>query len=292
MLEHPFSFIDVSMSSPDYLLIGHVSKDLTAHGPRLGGTVTFGSLMANALGYRPGILTSASDDFLPFLSPLNSFEIKCVGSSETTTFTNQYTPAGRLQKLSGRAAILSTETLPLNWAKPRIVHFAPIADEIGPEMTRLFPDSVSIATPQGWMRIWDKEGLVKFKVWESASEVLPRLTALVMSIDDVQGDETLILEFARLVPVLAVTRSHDGARIYIEGKPQDLPAPVIQEIDPTGAGDIFAVCFGVGLLEFGDPYRAATFAILIASDSVTRHGIDSIPGQDTIQQIRTKTQRS
>ena len=39
----------------DYLIIGHITLDLTPDGPRLGGTVTYSALMAQALGLRVGI---------------------------------------------------------------------------------------------------------------------------------------------------------------------------------------------------------------------------------------------
>ena len=42
----------------DYLIIGHITRDLTPDGPHLGGTVTYSALMAQALGLRVGIVTS------------------------------------------------------------------------------------------------------------------------------------------------------------------------------------------------------------------------------------------
>lgn len=50
------------MSSVDFLVIGHVCKDVTPAGFRLGGTVTYAALMARNLGARAGILTRASKD--------------------------------------------------------------------------------------------------------------------------------------------------------------------------------------------------------------------------------------
>ena len=42
----------------DYLVIGHLTVDLTPEGPRLGGTATYASLTAKALGMRVGIVSS------------------------------------------------------------------------------------------------------------------------------------------------------------------------------------------------------------------------------------------
>ena len=48
-------------AAPDFLAIGHVTRDLLPDGSwRLGGTVAFAALTAARLGLRPAIVTSAS----------------------------------------------------------------------------------------------------------------------------------------------------------------------------------------------------------------------------------------
>ena len=63
----------MSIEPIDYLMIGHITRDETPDGPRLGGTATFSSLMAKALGLRVGIVTSWGAD-LP-LGPLSEIPI-------------------------------------------------------------------------------------------------------------------------------------------------------------------------------------------------------------------------
>jgi hypothetical protein len=46
----------------DYLVIGHLTKDLTPQGSRMGGTASFASLTGKALGMRVGIITSCGND--------------------------------------------------------------------------------------------------------------------------------------------------------------------------------------------------------------------------------------
>ena len=50
----------VLLEPVDYLVIGHVAHDLTPQGPRLGGTVAYSALTAQALGLRVGIVTAAA----------------------------------------------------------------------------------------------------------------------------------------------------------------------------------------------------------------------------------------
>jgi hypothetical protein len=47
-----------SLKPVDYLLIGHITLDITPHGTRIGGTAAFAGLTAHALGLRVGIVTS------------------------------------------------------------------------------------------------------------------------------------------------------------------------------------------------------------------------------------------
>ncbi|MBE0696386.1 MAG: ribokinase, partial [Anaerolineaceae bacterium] len=81
----------------DYLIIGHLTRDLTPDGPRLGGTASYASLTARALGLRVGILTACEDCLSD--SRLEQEGIRVVGlhAGETTTFENIQTPNGRIQ---------------------------------------------------------------------------------------------------------------------------------------------------------------------------------------------------
>ena len=53
-------------------------------------------------------------------------------------------------------------------------------------------------------------------------------------------------------------------------------------VETTGAGDIFAACFFSKYYATKDPWAAARFAVRLASQSVTRRGMDSIPTDDVI----------
>jgi sugar/nucleoside kinase (ribokinase family) len=59
------------------------------------------------------------------------------------------------------------------------------------------------------------------------------------------------------------------------------PPPAV-EIDGTGAGDVFAAAFFYRLHTTRDPWEAARFANHLASCSVTRTGLDSIPTREEV----------
>ena len=76
----------IPLEPVDYLVIGHLAHDLTASGPRLGGTAAYAALTARALGLRVGILTSAGME--TSLAALEGIPIVVIPSEHSTTFEN------------------------------------------------------------------------------------------------------------------------------------------------------------------------------------------------------------
>jgi sugar/nucleoside kinase (ribokinase family) len=72
--------------------------------------------------------------------------------------------------------------------------------------------------------------------------------------------------------------------LYWNGDSRRFSAPEVDEIDATGAGDIFAAAFFSRFHATNDPWAAARFATNLSSFSVTREGLASIPTAEEIQQ--------
>lgn len=265
----------------DYLVIGHITKDVTPIGPRLGGTASYASLTANALGLRVGIVTSWGGE-LP-IDPLKEISIANYPSEISTTFENISTSHGRVQYIHHLAQQLDLNLIPVQWRNPLIVHLGPVCQEVDPSLVRHFPRSFIGLTPQGWLRTWDNTGQIKHIDMRASSFVLPLAGAVVISFEDVEGDETIIEEMAAACRVLVVTDEAKGARVYWSGDVRWFPAPELHEVDSTGAGDIFAATFFTRLLSTRDPWEAARFATQLASLSITRPGLDGIPTPEEIQ---------
>jgi hypothetical protein len=273
------------MLSPiDVLLIGHICRDETPEGPRLGGTVTFSALTAQALGLRAGIVTSAPDEMLGLLEPLAEIPIHRIAAPQATTFTNTYTSEGRQQVISSRALPLAWRDIPPEWRAPPMVHLAPVADEIEPDLADHFPGAFVGVTPQGWLRQWDDQGRVGLRRGRMTETLLRRLSALVLSSEDVQSDEALLQDLARQCRVIVATRGAEGCSLFLDGSPHTIPALPVDEVDPTGAGDVFAAAFFSHLQATGDPHQAARVATFLAGRSVTRPGLSSIPTRQEIEE--------
>jgi sugar/nucleoside kinase (ribokinase family) len=273
------------MNSIDYLIIGHITQDLTPAGPCLGGTPSYAAQTARAFCLRVGIVTSARQGEPLLHAPeLQDVAVVCVPAAETTTFTNVYQDGGRRQILSGRAASLDTDDVPDAWRDTPVVHLGPMAVELLPALASHFPGAFLGITPQGWLRCWDAQGVVSRAAWPDAETVLPHATAVVISPEDVQFDQAQIGHYARLSRLLAVTQAGEGADIHAGGQVHHVPTRAIDERDPTGAGDIFAAVFFVWLAQHpGDPIGAARLANYIATTSVTRSGLASAPTSDEVE---------
>jgi sugar/nucleoside kinase (ribokinase family) len=272
---------DFSANVIDYLVIGHVSNDLTPNGSILGGTVAYAGLTAQALGVRVRVITSAEQGF--DLDPLENMEVLQLPSKRTTTYENLYTSDGRAQILHARAADIGSEIVPPQWHRTDVVHLGPIANEVDPTLIEFFPSALLGITPQGWLRRWDEKGRVHLTGWDQISDLLPAANAVVISMEDLADDPQSAEDMAVYCEILAVTNAARGARVFWNGEKRDLPAPEVEEVDPTGSGDIFAAAFFVRLYQTDDPWEAARFANYLAAASVTRRGIDSTPTMEEIQ---------
>jgi len=266
----------------DYLVVGHLTRDLTPDGPRLGGTAAYSALMALSLGLRVGIVTSWAAD-LP-LGALRQVPIISFPTEESTTFENIATPHGRVQYVRHVAPRLDLYQIPEPWRNTPIVHFGPVAQEVEPGLLRAFNSSLIGLTPQGWLRGWKEDGRVYPVEWPEATFVLQRAGATVISVEDVDQSEDRIEEFASSCHILAVTDAASGARVYWNGDVRRFRAPSVTEVDATGAGDIFAAAFFFRLYTTRDPWEAGRFATQLSAISVTRLGLAGIPTPEEVKE--------
>lgn len=269
-----------SVEPVDYLAIGHLAHDITANGPRLGGTVAYAALTARALGIKVGIVTAAGKE-TP-LDILNGIHVVSIDSAHSTTFDNIYTEEGRVQYLRAQAERIDFDQVPAAWRSASLIHLGPIADELDSILPDDFSPALLGVTPQGWMRQWDSEGRVSRREWNNADMILKSAGAVIISREDVNGDDELIEHLAHQTRMLVVTEGAEGCILHWHGDRRRFRAPRVNEVDATGAGDVFAAAFFIRLHSTRDPWEAARFATLIASHSVTRAGLNGIPTQPEI----------
>lgn len=270
---------------PDYLVVGHVTKDLYQGGYKIGGTATFSALTAFRLGLRTAIVTSVAADVDLGALPAD-IRIERRLSETSTTFQNIYHDGRRQQHLSACAARLTLDDVPAAWRSSRIVHLGPVAQEVDASLADAFPGALLGLTPQGWMRAWDERCIVHPSPWEPPASLLQRADVVILSLEDVGHDLDRVAHYAAQTRLLVLTAGWKGATVYVGGESRSFAAPPTSEVDPTGAGDIFAAACLSALFKTRDPYLAAQFANCVAAHSVERGGLDSIPTLDEIEHCR------
>lgn len=286
-LESPYGIIQrmlelVSLQPVDYLVVGHVAADVTPTGFQLGGTVSYSALTARALGMRVGIVTSSGKD-MP-LQALDGIPVVNIPSEHSTTFENVKTASGRKQTLHHQASLITLEHIPQTWRNTPIIHLAPIARELDSSLPEKLSGSLLGITPQGWMRTWGEDGQVEACAWRNNEQALRHAGAVVMSVEDIGRDLELVEEMAHQTRVLCITEGEQGAVLYWNGDRRRFRPNAVEEVDATGAGDIFAAAFFVRLYSTRDPWEAARFATQLAARSVTRAGLNGIPTSQEIEE--------
>lgn len=91
-------------------------------------------------------------------------------------------------------------------------------------------------------------------------------------------------DVAGLAPLVIMTLGAEGAVAYTNGTEVRVPAPKINAVDATGAGDTFCGAFATRLAEGAALDDALRFAVTAASLSVQKHGaVPSIPTRSQIE---------
>ncbi len=265
----------------DFLAIGHVTLDRRDGTFTPGGTVTFASLTALKLGYKPAVLTRAGEDF-PLEEALPGVETHRLPSPVTTTFRNIYKDGRRTQYVDAVADPIPASALPEGWEHAPIVLLGAVAAEIDPAFARSFPRALLGVVPQGWGRRWDETGRVYPRPWEEADQVRPYTDLLVFSNEDFGGDPEIQRQLIQSFPLVVVTLSARGCIVYQEGVPTHVPPRPANEVDPTGAGDVFTAAMLIRLYETGDPLHSAYFANVVASFAIEDIGPSGIPTREQV----------
>jgi hypothetical protein len=279
----------------DYLVLGHVTVDRLDDGRvALGGTATYAALTARNVGARVAVHTSAS--YEPGLVDiLRGVLVARVPAEYTTCFTNEYADGRRRQAIESVAEKLAYEQILPEWRNPPVVHLGPLCQELDASIVTRFPRSLVGVTPQGWMRAWDgPDGAVRAIDWVDADRALARADAVIVSEHDVP-DRSQIEDWARRAKLLVVTLGERGAVVYRRGGAEPYRSRAFKsakELDPTGAGDVFAAAYLWHLHKTRGNWReAADWANCVASFAVEKRGVTGLPKLEEIERRWTSGTR-
>jgi len=273
--------------TPRLLAVGHVTGDVTPDGERLGGAVVYAARAAARLGWRAAIATSAGEDFeeAPELDGIRCFVNR---GPATTRFRNRYSPeGGREQELLARAAAVDPAVVQESWRSPEVLLLAPVADELRTGTARAFRAGLVGAAGQGWLRSIGPDGRrVVPREWEEPDQDLAGVSILFLSIEDVAGDVSRARARLDQVPLVVLTLGPRGVELHDREGTRAIEAHPRPEVDPTGAGDVFAAAFLVRYHETRDPVEAASFACCVASFAVEAIGSSGLPDREQVERRR------
>jgi sugar/nucleoside kinase (ribokinase family) len=265
-------------SASELLVIGHITRDLLEEGGyRPGGTALYAAVTASRLGWHATVWTATASE----VPPLPGVTVVSLPSPNDTTFCNRYDGGRRVQQLLARASSLLPERFPPSSAA--VVLLGPVAQEVPPAWVERFPQALVGACLQGWLRAWDASGNVRSAPWKASRRWLPRFAVVFLSLEDVGGRRSRARSYAARAPLLVLTEGKEGATLFHRGHATSIPAFAADEVDPTGAGDVFAAAFMIRYAEGASPLQAARFAAAAAALSVQGPGVEAIPDRQTVE---------
>jgi sugar/nucleoside kinase (ribokinase family) len=234
-----------------FTAVGHVTNDLLAGGAAAGGSALYAAITARELGATVRVVTSHGPDFVGG-ALLDGVAVEVVPSPRTTTFENVYDGAGRHQRVTA----IATPLAPPAFGDADAVFVCPVIDEVDP-----VPGAA--VGLQGWMRAIDG-GIVRPRSLDVARFAGCR--AAFVSTHDLGDDADRVLpELRAQVPIVVVTHGASGAEVHAGGETRHIAAFPTDEVDPTGAGDVFAAAFLLALARGESPFDAGIYAACAAS---------------------------
>lgn len=268
----------------DFLVVGHVTRDIEDGGWRPGGAAVYASVAAARLGLNAQMLTA-----LPAGADLRdipqSIKVHRLPSPTATDFINTYLGSSRTQRVTSIAAPIGPADVPDELTAAPVVLLGPVIGEVDPAVRSRFSGNVGIGA-QGWLRAAVGDRVV-FTDWQ-ADAALEGSAAVFVSTEDAPADRlpTLVQHWTARAPIVIVTAGPRGGTAYISGEERTIPTFPARQVDPTGAGDVFAAGFLARYAETSDPYEALEFAAAAAACSVEGVGISAIPDREMISARR------
>ncbi len=253
--------------TPGLLVLGHATRDEFGVESRLGGGSSFAARAGAMLGIETALVTVAPPTS-PSLAPLlrlAHLRLAIRSSERMTTFALRYSGSQRQLMVSDVARPLTVGDIPSAWRTAPVVYLGPVLGECGRELAESVAGATVIVGLQGWLRQVADNGLVEPAITHEIEHPPRGITVAVLSAADHPEAAMIACAFAARGIVVALTRGADGATLFFGDERMEVAAAPARERDPTGAGDVFGVVFGLALHAGCEPVRAAERAALAAA---------------------------
>ena len=277
---------------PELVVVGHVGTSIV-HAGAVSWTVAGGSGYAVAasagalIGRRAGLVATVGQDF--DLAPLRSRPVDLDGVTElpgpsAKLWVRQYDDGSRSFSAElGVAATVRTGTFPARYLDACYIHLGTAP----PDQQLTWLDYLHERGCQAHISA-DMFGHYVATYPTASREVCDSVDLIFMTqaeYDGLYGDAQLPLPKAPLI----VKRGPAGARLVVDGHPQEVEAAVPRLVDPAGGGEVLAGVF-LALRADGLPERVALkYAVRAAASSAADHGVTGSHLTAELEAIRQET---
>ena len=263
--------------SADFLAIGHVARDEFEGEAtwRLGGTALYAAATAARLGTATALVTRVGPKEKAALEARCAelgIMLHALPSSVTTTFAFRYVEGRRFLRLKARARGIAPSDIPAEWRAARAVVLGSVAHELDRSLFGTTSSAANVLVAQGYLREWAADGAIQPRAWEDAEEIVPLVSGVVISEDDVAGDLSAPRRWARNGCVY-VTLAERGVLVLDRGSETTIAGyPAERVVDPTGAGDALVATLTAALTRRRPLETAASLAVAAAAATTGHAG--------------------
>jgi predicted nicotinamide N-methyase/sugar/nucleoside kinase (ribokinase family) len=285
---------DASPDRPSALVCGHVTLDRIGGALVPGGSAYYGAHALAALGARVSVLTAAGPDFprdalrtspaataasASAAAPAGAVDALVLSAATTTVFENAYATGGaRSQRVLAAAPPLDASLLPGTFRDADLLLLAPVLGEVTPAaFVAAARARVVGLCVQGLVRAVGDRGAVVPRRLEPAPGALAGVTAAFVGEDEAAGQPDLVSLLAAAVPIVVFTHGAAGCEVIAGGRTRRVGIHPAREVDPTGAGDVFAAGFLLAYAGGAEPVEAARLGAAAASIVVEARGGEALP---------------
>lgn len=215
-----------------------------------GGTALYTARASEALGVAAFVLTVGSSD--ADLGPLEG-HVSHVAAGDTLVLRHDFPNGERVQSLlQPTERTLTPSDVPSEWPEPATLVLAPLlADDIDViAFLDEYPAAEVALLAQGLQRAVLPDSRIAHRAQPSSvllDAARPNVTIFLSEEETRLWPAGAIEHLAARAGRVVVTRGASGARVLSRGGSREIPPVPVEVVDATGAGDVFAAAFILGL---------------------------------------------
>jgi len=267
--------------SYDLVIVGNITRDYFRNSNKyfVGGTSLYAGIGSAKLGMKTLVISNHS--FRSYdLPQYDSLTITSLNNIKNTEFLWTYKENNRkgiIKQYTDKIIINSIHKI-----KTKMLMLAPVFQEMDLDIKSNFDYEICLLSIQGLIRSYDKNSNIYMR-HISHDNKLEGINLLSCS-----NEEEIYINKQKLfnyLKFISVTEGNKGARVYFsEYKSKKFHQYSPKKIvDPTGAGDIFALYLLVYYYKTNNIELAANIANCAASFVVEKSGIEGVPDLDVVK---------